>query len=378
MRDADVHQAIGTIYDAVLDERAWPRAMASLCRLLGGASGSLITHDLNAQRPLFFLDHNLDPAEWTRYAGHYCTVDLWRDAVAGLEAGRVAASDQVVDRKSFEASEWYNDFLGPIDIGQATFGVCQKNARQLSAVAIYRPLAAEPATAIQCRAYGVLLPHLDRALQQRARLLEAAQMQDLGSGALDQLSSGVIIAAPDGRVLQINAKAEALLQQNDGIVLKQGKLTLAQRHEALRLLSLLAAAARTSAGEAFDTGGALAISRPSGKRPFGALVAPLGTRDGRDLRGIPSGRKLAVIYLSDPKTQPQMPVDLLQALYGLTAAEACCVASLAGGQSPNDQAAASRRSPETVRRHLKVAMAKTETHSQVELMRLVMSSVPVP
>ncbi|RDC58935.1 hypothetical protein HME9302_00111 [Alteripontixanthobacter maritimus] len=63
--------------------------------------------------------------------------------------------------------------------------------------------------------------------------------------------------------------------------------------------------------------------------------------------------------------------DLLVEAFGLTQAEVEILKSLCGGMNTADIAEERGRSPETVRRQIKAIMAKSDIHSQSDLMRLV-------
>ncbi|MEZ5913861.1 MAG: helix-turn-helix transcriptional regulator [Paracoccaceae bacterium] len=63
--------------------------------------------------------------------------------------------------------------------------------------------------------------------------------------------------------------------------------------------------------------------------------------------------------------------------FGLTAAEAAIVQGITLGQPVRDIAQARGRSPETVRTQLRSILAKTETHSQPELVRVVLGLLDV-
>jgi DNA-binding CsgD family transcriptional regulator len=78
-----------------------------------------------------------------------------------------------------------------------------------------------------------------------------------------------------------------------------------------------------------------------------------------------------MVLISDPEAKSGIPISVLSGLYGLTPAEARVVAALIAGRSLTEHARECGVSVETVRSHLKRAMAKTETRRQSELVRLI-------
>lgn len=87
-------------------------------------------------------------------------------------------------------------------------------------------------------------------------------------------------------------------------------------------------------------------------------------------------RPLALV-LSTELAWPEGFDNVLREAFGLTAAETAIVRGLALGQPLRDIAAARGRSMETVRTQIRSILAKTETHAQSELVRVVLSLMDV-
>ena len=115
-------------------------------------------------------------------------------------------------------------------------------------------------------------------------------------------------------------------------------------------------------------GGAVAISRPSGRTPYSLRVAPIRLAGFRLHRRDPA---VAVLF-SDPDQAPVAPAALLHQLYGLTAAEARLAVDLCAGDDLREIAARNGLSIATVRTHLKHLLAKTGTRRQGELVSLLL------
>jgi pimeloyl-ACP methyl ester carboxylesterase/DNA-binding CsgD family transcriptional regulator len=89
----------------------------------------------------------------------------------------------------------------------------------------------------------------------------------------------------------------------------------------------------------------------------------------------PSRGTPQVIAISTELVWPEGFTEMLRSAFDLTPAEAEVMQALAEGQSLSDIAAVRARSIETVRAQLKAIMAKTETRSQSELVRLTLSTM---
>ena len=78
------------------------------------------------------------------------------------------------------------------------------------------------------------------------------------------------------------------------------------------------------------------------------------------------------LMVTDPEAGARLDIRALRTLFGFTPAEARLVNLLVGGRSLPDIARELGISFETARTHLARARAKTETSSQVDLVRIVL------
>jgi len=96
------------------------------------------------------------------------------------------------------------------------------------------------------------------------------------------------------------------------------------------------------------------------------LVAPLrGRRWGAD-----RGEELALLFVTDPEASQPAPIDLIVQVYELTRSEARLAASLMEGRTVAEAASTLGITAQTARTVLKHVLAKTGSHRQSELMRL--------
>lgn len=89
------------------------------------------------------------------------------------------------------------------------------------------------------------------------------------------------------------------------------------------------------------------------------------------------GRAPLALVMSTELVWPEGFADTVQEAFGLTAAEVDIVRGITLGQPVKDIAEARGRSAETVRTQLRSILAKTETHSQQELVRVVLGLMDV-
>jgi DNA-binding CsgD family transcriptional regulator/tetratricopeptide (TPR) repeat protein len=196
-----------------------------------------------------------------------------------------------------------------------------------------------------------------------------AAVRPAAEGGLERVPLGVLLLDAEQRVLQVNRRALAIVAEADGVRIDAGRLCTGDAHGDLLLQRVLCAVAEEPAG----AGSYLALLRPSGRRPLGALItAP----DPRSFDGVAGA--VAAVYLTDPE-RPSPPLyDAVIGLYGLTAAEARLAVLLATGVRVDAAAAQLGISVHTARTQLKRTLRKTETHRQADLVRLLLTTSAFP
>lgn len=185
---------------------------------------------------------------------------------------------------------------------------------------------------------------------------------------LDANNRGVIFLGRDGRVLFANRAASEIAAAGDGVVLSGEGLSLLRGTDDTMLRRLLGEALLY---ESYSTG-VMWAERPSGKRPFSILVAPLS----RDNSLMTAVQPAICVVVTDPERQPSPPEDRLRRLFGLTPSEARLAARLALGEALHDAAASLGIAYSTARTQLSVIFRKTSTSRQAELVRLLIADVP--
>jgi DNA-binding CsgD family transcriptional regulator len=163
-------------------------------------------------------------------------------------------------------------------------------------------------------------------------------------------------------VVWANRAARAIAAQGDGLALTSDGVVASASAERLRLRALLDEVVRTGAGHGTSSGRAMTITRPSLKRPFVVLVAPLplaleGNR--------PSG--LATVFITDPEARIETVDEIARRLYGLTTAEARVARVFAASSSLERVSEELKIGRETARWHLRQLYRKTGTHRQAAL-----------
>jgi DNA-binding CsgD family transcriptional regulator len=163
----------------------------------------------------------------------------------------------------------------------------------------------------------------------------------------------------------VNKAAAEIIAAGDGLGIEPGGLCAANPRETALVRQLIARTALQADPDA--AGGAVAVSRPSLRRPISLLVAPLPNPTGWFARG----RAAVVVFVHDPERAASIPSVHLQQLYGLTPAKAALTMEVARSQGLQVSADLLGIARSTANTHLQHVFEKTQTHRQAELVRLI-------
>ena len=200
----------------------------------------------------------------------------------------------------------------------------------------------------------------------RLRLDGAVSVARDALAALDLVEQAVLLVDAGAVVVHANRAADVALRRGDGVTARHSVLACDRADDSATLHRLVGEASAAPAGR---PGGTLAVGRRSRRRPLSVLVAPL-----RGERPVPLGPPAtAIVLIADPDTKISASGTQLRKLYGLTAAEARTAEALLDHQPLADVAAKLGLTLATVRTLLQRAFDKTDTHSQAELVHLMLA-----
>jgi DNA-binding CsgD family transcriptional regulator len=364
---------VGRVYDAALRPDAWPAFLEAFAEAIDGHSANLGYTVVSAPRLTFRSFVRADPAAARQYETHYAQRDPWllHAFRSGFyRTGACGVSEEVMPKAEYVRTEFYADFGARHGLESSLSGVIRRDERSVAMFNVLRSRAAYEAEHVALM--RAVLPHLQRAFQLHARLPGLEAERAATAEAFDQLALATILSNERGEVAFMNAAASELVAACDGLAVRQGVLMAASARDSAALSRLIGQAAETTRGEGLASGGALAIGRPSGRRPYVALVTPLRGEN----EYAPGGRTAAAaVFVTDPD-QARPPHDVwLRALFGLTRAESRVAAQIAQGERFSDVTERLAISAATGRSHLRSIFAKTGTRTQAQLVRLLATAL---
>lgn len=312
---------------------------------------------------------NYDQAAHRDYAAYFHKLDPFANGWLAIGAAPgVYAGHQLVDPEAFRKSEIYNDFCRRLGIFHTLGAGADLGDTTNLIISIHRPIEREDFAAEDRHKLEFVLPHLSRAMQVQKLLATAGRQEHLANEIFEALSLATMIVDAECRIAFTNSVADQMLKANDGLRVRQARLTTSDPQLEVRLLREVRYASAISSGGVAPIGHVLSVRRTH-KPPLSVLVAPLR----RDLWT--SGPKDAsvVIFANDPESRQPPATAVLTALYRLTPAEARLMEALLQGERIAEYTDRVGISINTANTHLKQIFAKTDTNRQTDLMRLILS-----
>lgn len=354
------------VYSAAADETQWPAVLEHLAdEYHGGVAGLQYRTGVDGEvRSSRFA--RFDPELQRTYGTYFATRNPWTRLSQPLfQPGFVYTPESVLPLPQLERTEFYDGILRPAGVVHC-FGACVlRRGDDVLSFTVVRSRARGPYDANELNRVRPILPHLRRAVEVNERLSGLARARAGLADGLDCLQHGVVVVNRRGHVVFANQAARTIVALHDGLTIAADGLIPASREERHRLRALLDGSVRTTAGEGVSAGGAMTIARPSMKRPFLLLVAPLKLPLEHEA---PSG--MSTIFISDPEAQVESIDELVRRLYGLTATEARVANAFATSGSLDQTAEQLQLSRETVRWHVRHIYRKTGTNRQAALLKL--------
>jgi DNA-binding CsgD family transcriptional regulator len=369
---------VSAIYQTAMEPTLWPQTITHIADSIGALGGLLAyTAPPNASNNLLVVGRLRDDLV-KLYLQQYASNSFSR-ALARVKPGRVVAGSQLVDMRAVRRTAYHADIHEPQAIVEQfafTHAALTRNGSSGGMSFVVNERQLEDAHQVTMR-LARLVPHLTRAIdltllvgrhESSARQLERV---------LGAMSGAALLLECTGVVLHMNAAAEMLLKEADGLALVRSdgvRLRAQAPEEARGLTNRIAAALSVAQGEDNSLGGALRVSRPSGRSALIVVVTPLPPPSFSLWEAIDSGAR-ALVQIIDPCAAVLAQTDRLKQALGLTATEARVAALVGVGMTTTESAAILGISPNTVKTHLARCFEKAGVHSQVALARLI-ASVP--
>jgi DNA-binding CsgD family transcriptional regulator/PAS domain-containing protein len=373
---------IGLIYEGALEQKPWQSALPLLREMFDAQVVSLVLRPpaegdrgviLNSLRPDPGITEDQsesgDPSDWelTAYREQFFSLDPF----INLPPDQVISLEDLLPDTELVVSEYYQQYLQPINLFRILGVDTQEPGGMLARLRISRRRE-EPRFDDQDRQrLARITPHLCRAIQIFATLSRTTSERDIYAGAVDQLAVATIILDEQGRVLNTNAVARAVLEETGGLTLHGKHLHVEGRDINRELQAAVEQVIEAQHRGETSLVRALRVPRDGGRADLGLVLRPVSTGEWHEGQSSPC----VAVFVSDPDQRETASQQTLAELFELTPAEANVAILLSRGLSLAEVSDAQNISQHTARAQLKSIFAKTGVSRQAELVRLVLKSV---
>jgi DNA-binding CsgD family transcriptional regulator len=347
---------VTSIHAAAITPEHWIEAMTVIRQALNSTSSGLLIAD-GTSRTIKCASLPSDAMQ--AYSDYYRNVDYVLDAVEHGPVGLVRGGEALIALNA--RSEFNADWMLPHNMDDGLFVRLTEGEFPTCFLVAAPHRSEEFATPDRVKLVNALIPHLQQALRTQNCIAELVLEAGDVAEAVDGMRHAVVVVGPGARIVHLNSAAERMLAGHNGPTVRDGSLCVAPASVDIELKRSVGAALGLMSAKA-KVGNSFLSQRLSGGRPYVVHVTPFTARD--------YGPPRALVVVVDPNDDSGPSADLLRKLFGLTIAEADVARLVAGGHGLKPIADKLALSMATVKTHLQRVFAKTDTHRQAELVRL--------
>lgn len=363
-----------SLYDAVLAPDGFQPFIAQLADVFNLKGLALLVRHAEAGDATGLWLHGVDPRWMESYALTWGREDILAAHLEQAPIGRFYASNlHLPEPERFGETRFYREWAEPQGIAFAAACVVMREGPWLTQAFFQRSAAQGPFLVEELAQFDRLVPHWQRAVQMRERLVSLRAGQDLLAASLDAISMPTLLFDEIGRIVHHNRSAAALFDAGATLWRTENRL-MASSPEATRNLHLQISNAVRAHREGGDAATSIVMVERTGRMPLTMMVLPLRSAIADATAARHSTRTGALMFVFDPESAPVITAELVRKLFDLSAVEAELAVALCGGQSPDEIATERGRAVSTVRSQIRSLFAKTGTNRQADLIGLLLAS----
>lgn len=358
---------------AIGKPEGWKRLLSRLLQVVSASTGAIQYFDHLSLRTRVPVALGVSEAAHRSYTEQYGSKNVWmihgqyRD-----RSGMILTNSDLYPDEELVNTEFYRGFLEPNNLFYSMRLFLHGDWERSTTLTFLRSRAAGPFSPAEKQILQSLSPQLLTALRLESELEEATTTAALRQKALDYLSLGFLLIDDHGRLLAANRIANMILEREDGLAIRNGRVFCTVPQENCPLLELVRAVTGGSDSNPSRSGGTTRLLKKGQAEPLLAWVVPLPQTP--VLFSVHSN--VAAVFLTDPQAANPPVEKWLEAAFTLSPAEARLAGKLALGLDLTAAALSLGITINTARSHLKRVFRKTNTSRQSELIRL-LSNAPL-
>lgn len=363
-------ELIGDIYEASYQPGYWPVVIEKICRLTQARSGAIFIRDLSTQEGDGFYPYGISDQLLNEYA-KYNHQDPGFAIMQSIPVG-IAVNMLTPERHELESPQYHADIRTKYDIGFTAGSNVVADEYQVVGLGLHRGIREGSFGEVSLCLIGELIPHLQRALRIHREFIRLRVEKQALTAGFANLIMGLVLLDHLGTPVYINPVARDILETHPAITLSNDIITPTSSQQAAQLRRLIIDCLQASQVGAEQAGGVIGLSHPATRHPLAVMVKPVATSELANMvDGIPV---YVAIYLNDPARPLAISPESIGQLYGLTRTESQIAIAMVNGMSVEEIAQAHARSINTVRTQVRALFHKTNTNSQTDLIRLLLTS----
>lgn len=362
MSGDELNDLIEAIYDVVFDPGLMQTVLERMCALTDSEGGVLGFHsDKGVEHDEVF---GCDP-KWRATLCAFEHQNLYLQRRHMVPVGTAVLGAQLAPDEEVRRLDIYHEFHRPAGAVHLLGAVFLNEPCAFGEISLWRPEKRERHGSRELEIANLLARHLERAFRiarhMQATWIKTAQLE----AVLDHLAVACFLVDISGQLIHANAGAEAVLRSSAPLRLVQGRIVAngpTNQRSWATLLRRLAHVDRPAEGTA-------TVLETEQGTPLGVVSTPLTPPRSEALGFLPPSAPLGLVCIGRTVPPPDGAAVTLQALFGLTSAQADLTLALLEGESIREYADRRERSLNTMRTHLKEVFAKTGARRQADLVR---------
>ena len=363
---SDFSELLAAIYEGPLEAVPWKSALDLLRRHLRASYVTLMLRPPSADLAPLMVN---SAGDWpitreAEYNKHYYALDPFVD----LPQDRVVTVQELIGEANWRESEFYKQFLKPLDILHALGADIRTDDGIECRLRVARPHREPPFSENDKALCTVVLPHLKRAVRLHSQLEVVDSERRLYAGTVDRMLVGTVMLDETGSVLKSNPVADEMIREGDGLRLVNGALRADVAAENRELQRLVRQALNGGTPAVVN---AISITRKSARGKLGVLIRSLPDAGSSKTKRRPS----VALFIRDAERKSEASREMVRRLFDLTPAESSLALALANGLTLDEAADGLNIRKNTARAHLRSIFSKIGVTRQTTLVRVLLSSV---
>ena len=365
-------ELIREVYENLLGEDLWPRVLARLTGEFKSTYSAVLRRNRVTESVHVTATDVLSRERQQSYEAHYARLTPKSFFFAKAAPAVTVFTDRLYgDYDAYLRSELYNDFFRPLKADHLMFVELRRDATEQESLVVRRGRDVGFYEEKAVRRLERLCGHLGNGARLRAKLTASEHQAKNYAGLLDSLGVTAFVTDRTGAIHHVTEAAERLLQSGGVFTARAGRLGARPDELQARL--------RTAIADCVDS-----VDDPVG-HPWRIVRVASSVGDTSSPTVLvsamvwmdPSGLStpVSLVVVNERRRDRMEPVLEAARQLGLTPAESRLVVALCDGRSLSDYASSAGISVLTARTLLKHAREKTQTHSQTELVALLLGSV---